>query len=81
MFIQTDRLVQLVKGLRVKPGNPNVIIGNVASGWEPVRNKQSKYYIDESQYSENKYPAFVTGPSYLVSRYLFASFEMSPRNY
>jgi len=69
MFIQTDRLVHLANGLRIKPGNPPLIVGNVASGWEPVRNKQSKYFIDESQYGESKYPAFVTGPSYLVSRY------------
>jgi hypothetical protein len=75
MFIQTDRLVHLVNGLRVKPGNPKVIIGNVASGWEPVRNRKSKYYIDESQYSETKYPSFVTGPSYLVSRYYWKFFN------
>ena len=44
-----------------------MIVGNVASGWVPVRNPKSKYFITEEQYSEASYPAFVTGPSYLVS--------------
>ena len=38
-----------VKGLRLNPKGTAVIVGNVASNWEPVRNKQSKYYISENQ--------------------------------
>ncbi len=44
-----------------------VIMGNVASGWKPVRNRNSKYFISREQHPENNYPNFVTGPSYLVS--------------
>lgn len=40
----------------------------MASGWVPVRNPQSKYFITEEQYAEASYPPFVTGPSYLVSK-------------
>jgi hypothetical protein len=38
-----------VKGLRLNPKGTPLIVGNVASNWEPVRNKESKYYISESQ--------------------------------
>ena len=62
------RLMAMIRGLRQASKNTELIIGNVASGWTPVRNPQSKYFITEDQYSEASYPPFVTGPSYLVSR-------------
>lgn len=65
MFIQVKRLMAMVRGLGV---GQKLIVGNVASSWSPVRNPESKYYISESQYPEAMYPAFVTGPSYLVSK-------------
>lgn len=70
MFIQLGRLLQLLSGLERSPlgvAPSGIILGNVASGWKPVRNTESKYYISEVQYSGEKYPPFVTGPSYVVS--------------
>ena len=73
MFIQVNRLLQLLHGLQRSPllnrsaPAAGLILGNVASGWKPVRNKQSKYYISEAQYSGGLYPPFVTGPSYVAS--------------
>jgi len=72
MFIQVKRLMAMIRGLSMnkeKSGTQQeIIVGNVASGWVPVRNPKSKYFISEEQYSESSYPAFVTGPSYLVSK-------------
>ena len=71
------RLMAVIRGLRQSTKDQELIVGNVASGWTPVRNPQSKYFITEDQYSEASYPPFVTGPSYLVSRsavnHLFAA--------
>ena len=62
----------MIRGLSINKERsstqPEVIVGNVASGWVPVRNPKSKYFISEEQYAESSYPAFVTGPSYLVSK-------------
>lgn len=59
----------LIRGLHTTSDElKEIIVGNVASGWVPVRNPQSKYFITEEQYSEATYPPFVTGPSYLVSK-------------
>ena len=48
VFVQVPRLLALAKGLgRPLPGReaghqPALVVGNVASGWKPVRNPQSK---------------------------------------
>jgi len=72
MFIQVKRLMAMIRGLSLNKEagstQQEIIVGNVASGWVPVRNPKSKYFISEEQYSESSYPAFVTGPSYLVSK-------------
>ena len=68
MFVQVDKILEKVRKLLDIDPVPRVILGNVSSGWKPVRNPRSKYLITESQYPAEKYPDFVTGPSYLVSR-------------
>jgi len=68
MFIQVQRLLAVIRGLSKSVPSQKLIVGNVASGWVPVRNPKSKYFITEDQYAEASYPAFVTGPSYLVSK-------------
>jgi len=72
MFIQVRRLMVMIRGLSLNKEKSSkeqeIIVGNVASGWVPVRNPKSKYFITEEQYSESTYPPFVTGPSYLVSK-------------
>ena len=48
MFVQVPRLLALAKGLGMKAKMAKalqpkeLIVGNVASGWKPVRNPQSK---------------------------------------
>ena len=69
MFVQVDKILTKVKEIQEeKEENRKLILGNISRGWKPVRNPKSKYYITEAQYSEEKYPDFATGPSYLVSR-------------
>merc|ERR1711997_1198106 len=81
VFVQVPRLLAMAKSLAksqnlgAAAGADNgglapsaVIAGNVASGWKPVRNPKSKYFITPEQYDAASYPPFVTGPSYLVSR-------------
>ena len=59
----------MVRGLqKSSTESKGLIVGNIASGWQPVRNPQSKYFITEEQYNESTYPPFATGPSYLVNR-------------
>jgi len=68
MFVQVERLLEMVKNLLEKESNPRMILGNISRGWKPVRNPQSKYLITEAQYPGKNYPDFATGPSYLVSQ-------------
>ena len=65
--LQVKRLMMMIRGLQTggSGGSKGLIVGNIASGWTPVRNPQSKYFITEEQYSEASYPPFATGPSYL----------------
>jgi len=67
MFVQIDRLLELIRELLAKSEPPRLILGNISRGWKPVRNPQSKYLITEAQYPGENYPDFATGPSYLVS--------------
>ena len=68
MFVQIDRLLELIRELLTKNEQPRLILGNISRGWKPVRNPQSKYLITEAQYPGENYPDFATGPSYLVSK-------------
>ena len=60
-------------GVELRMSNVFAHIGNTASGWKPVRNNASKYFITEEQYKEEGYPTFVTGPSYVVSKAGYSS--------
>ena len=60
--------MELVEDLVKEDPLQKLIVGNISKGWKPVRNPKSKYFITESQYPEEKYPDFATGPSYLVSK-------------
>lgn len=68
MFVQVERLLELVRSLLQEGKSQKLVLGNISRGWRPVRNPQSKYYITEAQYEGEHYPDFATGPSYLVSR-------------
>jgi len=68
MFVQVDKLLELVHSLLLEGKSQKLVVGNISRGWRPVRNPRSKYYITEAQYEGDTYPDFATGPSYLVSR-------------
>ena len=68
MFVQVEKVVNKVRETLEKSQKKKIIMGNISRNWKPVRNPQSKYFITEAQYSEERYPDFATGPSYLVSR-------------
>jgi len=68
MFVQVERLLTLVRELENDSTRKKVILGNISRGWKPVRNPESKYFISPAQYDGEKYPAFATGPSYLLSK-------------
>ena len=81
MFIHMKRLLSTTKTLRASTLSPNgIIVGNVAAGWKPVRNPNSKYFITQEQYEETSYPPFVTGPSYLISRPAFDLLQQAAMN-
>jgi len=67
MFVQVERLLEMIHEMMLKIEKPRIILGNISRGWKPVRNPQSKYLITEAQYPGENYPDFATGPSYLVS--------------
>jgi hypothetical protein len=66
VFVHMPRLQQFLRGLLYE--QKAIIFGNVASGWKPVRDVNSKYYISNDQYDGSVYPPFVTGPSYMLSK-------------
>ena len=52
VFLQLDKLRRMLSAIKRMPAVPkSVIIGNTASGWKPVRNNASKYFITQSQVS------------------------------
>ena len=68
VFLQLNKLERMLRAIGKTSPHKSVVIGNTASGWKPVRNNDSKYFITEEQYKEEIYPTFVTGPSYVVSK-------------
>jgi hypothetical protein len=43
------------------------ILGHLAKGWPPNRNKNSKYYVSKTRFQEKKYPNFHLGPAYVLT--------------
>jgi len=68
MFVQVEKVLDKVRETIKQSQKKKLIMGNISRNWKPVRNPQSKYFITEAQYSEERYPDFATGPSYLVSK-------------
>lgn len=69
VFMQIPRLHTLLAGMNRSKLNrgKKLILGNVASGWAPSHEIDSKYYISPMQFNKTVFPAFVTGPSYVIS--------------
>ena len=68
MFVQIERLLEMIRKLLDTDLEPRIILGNISKNWRPIRNPQSKYLMTKAEYPGDKYPDFATGPSYLVSR-------------
>lgn len=64
MFINVPLLLAFI---RAKNHERRAIFGRLASGWMPIRNRKSKYYIDTATYVRARYPDFLTGPAYLLT--------------
>lgn len=64
MFINVPLLLSFVYK---HMNDRNVIFGNLAERWRPVRNKKSKYYVSQAEYEPVVFPDFTTGPAYLLS--------------
>ncbi|TRY69931.1 hypothetical protein TCAL_02825 [Tigriopus californicus] len=69
VFMQIPRLHTLLAGMNRSKLNhgKKLILGNVASGWAPSHEINSKYYISPKEFNKTVFPAFVTGPSYVIS--------------
>jgi hypothetical protein len=71
MFINVQNLLQFIDKMdrsEVK------IYGRLVTGWEPVRDEESKYFLPYEQFSDNVFPDFVTGPAYLFPTLIAQSF-------
>ncbi|XP_067836190.1 beta-1,3-galactosyltransferase 5-like [Heptranchias perlo] len=63
MFVNTNYLTQL---LSVK-NTHNFFSGVVFYNWGPIRDKNSKFYVNEEEYPHSKYPTFCSGTGYVFS--------------
>lgn len=64
MFINMPKLLTFMEKHK---NEKNVIYGRLAKKWKPIRNKKSKYYVSPQQYFPPVFPAFTTGPAYLMT--------------
>lgn len=64
MFINVPKLLAFMDK---HTADRNVIFGRLAKKWKPIRNKKSKYYVSPQQYFPPVFPAFTTGPAYLMT--------------
>ncbi|XP_059173038.1 beta-1,3-galactosyltransferase 5-like [Physella acuta] len=54
-----DKLVSVLRDTHSRHGN--FILGNKVIGWEPIRKKNSKYYLSEGEYPHSTLPPFALG--------------------
>ncbi|KAF4533142.1 hypothetical protein B566_EDAN007953 [Ephemera danica] len=45
----------------------DAIIGKIASGWKPIRNEASKYFMSVAEFAPSILPNFTTGPAYIIT--------------
>ncbi|XP_073473335.1 beta-1,3-galactosyltransferase 5-like [Aquarana catesbeiana] len=64
MFINTFYLVEL---LMRKNQTSNLFTGFLKPTDAPIRDKNSKWYISESEFNRDKYPPFCSGTGYVLS--------------
>ncbi|XP_078087564.1 beta-1,3-galactosyltransferase 5-like isoform X1 [Mustelus asterias] len=63
MFVNPEYLTELLLGKNRK----DFFTGLVMRGYEPNRDRSSKWYISEQEYPQEKYPPFCSGTGYVLS--------------
>lgn len=63
MFINIPYLIGVLKHRKITNG----IIGMVQNGARPIRDKSSKWYTPHNVFSEQQYPQYMSGTSYVIS--------------
>ena len=74
MYININNLYKVASAHTVKmelstANSPDLLTGFVHSGAKPYRDSRHKYYVPRHLYSKDIYPDFISGTSYLMSRY------------
>ncbi|XP_062222964.1 beta-1,3-galactosyltransferase GALT1-like isoform X2 [Phragmites australis] len=64
-FVRVDEIQSSVKQLNISHG---LLYGRINSDSGPHRNPESKWYISQEEWPEEKYPPWAHGPGYVVSQ-------------
>ncbi|CAO2039370.1 unnamed protein product [Urochloa humidicola] len=64
-FVRVDEVQSTIKKLNVSNG---LLYGRINSDSGPHRNPESKWYISQKEWPEEKYPPWAHGPGYVVSQ-------------
>ncbi|CAL5021280.1 unnamed protein product [Urochloa decumbens] len=64
-FVRVDEVQSTIKQLNVSNG---LLYGRINSDSGPHRNPESKWYISQKEWPEEKYPPWAHGPGYVVSQ-------------
>ncbi|PAN06667.1 hypothetical protein PAHAL_1G279900 [Panicum hallii] len=64
-FVRVDEIRSTIKQLNVSNG---LLYGRINSDSSPHRNPESKWYISQEEWPEEKYPPWAHGPGYVVSQ-------------
>ncbi|GJN21418.1 hypothetical protein PR202_gb08890 [Eleusine coracana subsp. coracana] len=64
-FVRVDEIQSSIKQLNVTHG---LLYGRINSDSAPHRNPESKWYISQEEWPEEKYPPWAHGPGYVVSQ-------------
>jgi hypothetical protein len=67
MFINVENLLKFIRKIEEEDRKVPKFYGRLVEGWKPVRDPRSPYFLPYEQFSDNVFPNFVTGPSYLFS--------------
>ncbi|XP_031396502.1 hydroxyproline O-galactosyltransferase GALT3 [Punica granatum] len=61
------RIDEMILSLKQKPSN-GLLYGLISFESSPDRDKNSKWYISNEEWSKDKYPPWAHGPGYIISR-------------
>ncbi|KAK4773140.1 hypothetical protein SAY87_028159 [Trapa incisa] len=61
------RIDEVISSLREKPSN-SLLYGLISFESSPDRDKNSKWYISNEEWSKDSYPPWAHGPGYIISR-------------